>query len=110
MSTLVIEATPLAGGVEVTEDELIVELKDGRTVSVPIAWFPRLLHGTAEERQNWELLGDGEGIHWPDLDEDISVEGLLAGIPSREGQSSLGNWLARRNRERCLKASPARPS
>ncbi|MBM4037711.1 MAG: DUF2442 domain-containing protein [Planctomycetes bacterium] len=97
MSTPVVEASPLASGVEVTEDKLIVELKDGRTVSVPIAWFPRLLHGTAEERGNWELLGDGEGIHWPDLDEDISVEGLLLGLPSREGHGSLKQWLAKRS-------------
>ncbi len=74
-------------------------LKDRRSVSVPLAWFPRLLHGTAAERGNWELLGDGEGIHWPDLDEDISVEGLLAGLPSRESQRSLGQWLARRSRK-----------
>jgi len=74
----------------------VVELKDGRRASVPLAWFPRLLHGTAAERGNWELLGDGEGIHWPDLDEDISVEGLLAGIPSREGHRSLNDWLEQR--------------
>ena len=61
----------------VTDDELIVDLKDGRTISVPLAWFPRLLHGTAAERCNWELLGDGEGIHWPDLDEDLSIDGLI---------------------------------
>ncbi len=97
MSTLAIEATPLASGIEGTEDELVVELKDGRTVSVPLACFPRLLHGAAAERGNWELLGDGEGIHWPDLDEDISVEGLLAGIPSREGQASLKRWPDARN-------------
>lgn len=84
----------------VTNDELIVDLKDGRTISVPLAWFPRLLHGTANERQNWELLGDGEGIHWPDLDEDISVEGLLAGLPSREGQRSLNDWLEQRRADR----------
>ena len=64
--------------VSVTEDTLTVELVDGRTVSVPITWYPRLAHGSPAERENWRLIGEGEGIHWPDLDEDISVEGLLA--------------------------------
>ena len=82
-----------AQNVTVTDDELIVELEDGRTVSVPLVWFPRLLHGTAEERQNWRMIGKGAGIHWPDLDEDISVEHLLAGIPSGESQESLQEWL-----------------
>ena len=99
MGTSVPNANPLASAVQVTESELSVALKDGRSISVPLAWFPRLLHGTAEERQNWELLGDGEGIHWPDLDEDISVEGLLLGLPSRESQRSLGQWLAKRSRK-----------
>ena len=96
MGASVASTNPLASAVEVTEDELVVGLKDGRSVSVPLAWFPRLLHGTADERRNWELLGDGEGIHWPDLDEDISVEGLLTGLPSRESQRSLGRWLQQR--------------
>ena len=96
MGASVASTNPLAGAVQVTEDELVVSLKDGRTLSVPLAWFPRLLHGTASERQNWELLGDGEGIHWPDLDEDISVEGLLLGLPSRESQQSLKGWLGQR--------------
>jgi len=96
MSTLAVEANPLASDVQVTEDELLVTLKDGRTISVPLAWFPRLLHGTAKERENWELIGDGEGIHWPDLDEDISVEGLLAGIPSRESRRSIQRWIKKR--------------
>ena len=98
MSTLAVEATPLASAIEVTEDELTVDLKDGRSVSVPLAWFPRLLHGTSDERGNWEILGDGEGIHWPDLDEDISVEGLLLGLPSRESQRSLGTWIKQREK------------
>ena len=62
-----------------SEDELTVLLADGRKISVPLAWFPRLLHATAEQRQNFELLGEGEGIHWPDVDEDLSVAGLLRG-------------------------------
>jgi len=69
---------------------------DGRTVSVPIAWFPRLMHGSPPERSNWRLIGRGEGVHWPDLDEDISVEDLLAGYGSGESQSSLQNWLQSR--------------
>lgn len=82
--------------VNVTEDSLIVDLSDGRTVSVPLAWFPRLLHGTTDERNNWRLIGDGEGIHWPDLDEDISVENLLFGKPSGESQKSFKRWLEKR--------------
>jgi len=84
--------------VSVTEDTLIVDLIDGRSVSVPLSWFPRLVHGTAEGRKNWRLIGRGEGIHWPDLDEDISVADLLAGIPSGESQSSLKRWLEGRKK------------
>ena len=83
MSTLVTEVNPRGDGVRVTDDELIVALKDGRTVSVPLAWFPRLLRATPAQRQHWEFLGDGEGIHWPDIDEDLSVEGLLRGTRPR---------------------------
>ena len=72
----------LADGVRVTDDELIVELADGRTVSVPITWFPRLLHGKPTERANWRLIGRGEGVHWPDIDEDISAAGMLNGEPA----------------------------
>ena len=79
--------------VTVTEDTLTVELSDGRTISVPLDWFPRLVHSTIHERGNWRFIGKGQGIHWPDLDEDISVEGLLAGHPSGESQSSLKRWL-----------------
>ena len=83
--------------VTVTKDALAVDLADGRTVIAPLAWYPRLLHGTTEERRRWRLIGRGEGIHWPDLDEDISVDGLLAGRPSGESQSSLKRWLAERS-------------
>lgn len=76
-----------------SDDTLTVELADGRSLSVPIAWYPRLFHGSQKERENWELIGDGEGIHWPDLDEDISVEGLILGRPSGESQRSLQRWL-----------------
>ena len=79
-----------------TEDTLTVELTDGRSLAVPLAWFPRLLHGTPEERGRWRLIGQGRGIHWPDLDEDISVEGLLAGRPSGESQASFKKWLGMR--------------
>ena len=65
--------------VSVTQDELTVRLLDGRTVAVPLTWFPKLLHATKEQRSNFELLGEGEGIHWPDIDEDLSVDGLLRG-------------------------------
>jgi hypothetical protein len=82
--------------VAVSRDTLTVDLTDGRTVSVPLAWYPRLVHGTAAERSHWELLGEGEEIHWPDLDEDISVAGLLLGRPSAESQRSYQRWLAQR--------------
>jgi hypothetical protein len=94
MSSLTVEAK--AQNVSVTDDTLAVDLSDGRTISVPLAWFPRLLHGTPEERNNWRFIGDKEGIHWPDLDEDISVENLLAGKPSGESQSSFKHWLEKR--------------
>ena len=81
MSSLAVEPKPLARQVEVTDDELIVVLADGRRISAPLAWFPRLLRATPEQRADWELLGDGEGIHWPGVDEDISVSGLLRGTP-----------------------------
>ncbi len=82
--------------VTVTKDALAVDLADGRTVIAPLAWYPRLLHGTNEERKRWRLIGSGEGVHWPDLDEDISVDGLLAGKPSGESQRSFKRWLADR--------------
>ena len=87
---------PNAGSVTVTDDTLSVDLSDGRTIAVPLAWFPRLLHASPEERQNWRLIGKGQGIHWKDIDEDVSVEGLLAGRPSGESQSSFRQWLAAR--------------
>jgi hypothetical protein len=86
---------PQATSVTVTEDTLGVELSDGRTLSVPLAWYPRLR--TAAERQRWRLIGTGEGIHWPDLEEDISVEDLLTGRPSSESPASLRRWLSARS-------------
>jgi hypothetical protein len=84
----------------VSEDALLVDLADGRTITVPLAWFPRLAHGTPAERANWRLVGGGEGIHWPELDEDISVESLLAGRRSGETQESLRRWLQTRKAAR----------
>jgi hypothetical protein len=77
----------------VGKESLAVEPSDGRTITVPVAWFPRLLHGTRAQRSNWRLIGSGEGISWPDLDEDISVASLLAGRPSSETGDSLRRWL-----------------
>lgn len=87
---------PVAEGVTVTEDTLSVDLSDGRTISVPLAWFPRLMHGTQQERDNWRLIGKGYGIHWEALDEDISVENLLLGQASGESQTSFKKWLSLR--------------
>ncbi|MCG3162758.1 MAG: hypothetical protein JMDDDDMK_04088 [Acidobacteria bacterium] len=89
--------TVKAQSVIVTDELLTVELADGRTLSVPLSWYPRLWHGRLEERQNWRLIGQGEGIHWPDLDEDVSVQNLLLGRPSSEGPASLRQWLTARS-------------
>ena len=97
MSTFITKnETTLAENVNVTEDTLTVNLDDGRTISVPLSWFPRLLYGSIQERNNWRLIGKGEGIHWPDLDEDISVAGLLGGNSSGESQKSIQKWLESR--------------
>jgi hypothetical protein len=94
MTTSASETTlPLATSVTASDDALSVELSDGRSISVPLAWFPRLLHATTAERENWRLIARGEGVHWPDLDEDISVVSLLAGRPSEESPKSLQRWL-----------------
>ncbi len=95
ISTVEVEV-PIAENVSVTEDTLSVDLSDGRTISVPSAWFPRLMHGTRKERGNWRLIGKGHGIHWNDLDEDISIENLLLGQASGESQSSFKKWLSSR--------------
>jgi hypothetical protein len=80
----------------IRNNSLTVDLSDGRSISVPLAWYPRLLHGTPEERNNWRLIGNAEGIHWPDLDEDISIENLLLGKPSGESEDSFSKWLEKR--------------
>lgn len=94
-STVEIQVSDIVN-VVVSDDSLSVELSDGRSVAVPLVWFPRLFHGTAEERARWHLIGKGEGIHWELLDEDISAEGLLAGRPSGESQASFQKWLEQR--------------
>src|ERR1035438_5211338 len=97
--------------VTTTEDSLAVDLSDGRTVSVPLMWYPRLLHGNARERNHWRLIANGEGIHWPDLDEDVSVEGIILGRASGESQASLKRWLeSREARTRPPRAAKAKSS
>ena len=97
MNTLAIEIqTAIAQRVTVTADALSVDLTDGRTLSVPLAWYPRLLHSTPKERNKWRFIGEGEGIHWPDLNEDVSVESIVLGKRSGESQRSLKEWLEQR--------------
>jgi hypothetical protein len=96
MTTLVLEQDPIAVNVTVAGDHLAVELADGRSLIVPLEWYPRLLHGSAAERCNCRLLGDGYAMEWPDLDEHIGVEGLLAGRRSGESEGALSRWLASR--------------
>ncbi|MDZ7761743.1 MAG: DUF2442 domain-containing protein [Desulfovermiculus sp.] len=97
MSTLAVNIETLyAVNVQITEDTITVDLSDGRTISAPLAWFPRLEYANSEERANWRLIGKGQGIYWEDLDEDISVDGLLAGRPSGESKDSLKKWLVGR--------------
>ena len=98
MTSLILETleVPEAQRVLITNDCLTVNLSDGRTISVPIAWYPRLLHGSRNERNNWRLTGGKEGIHWPDLDEDISIKNIILGQPSGESQKSLQRWLESR--------------
>lgn len=96
MNTLTLEHDPVASRVTFDAERLVVELTDGRSLVVPLEWYPRLLHGSPAERQNWQLLGDGYAIEWPDLDEHVGVEGLLAGRRSSESQASLDRWLATR--------------
>jgi Protein of unknown function (DUF2442) len=91
---------PYAVAVATSEDTLSVDLSDGRTIAAPIAWFPRLAHGNPQERGNWRLIGNGEGIHWPDLDEDVSVDSLLRGRRSGESQASLQRWIETRGATR----------
>jgi hypothetical protein len=95
MTSLMVELleTPRIQGVTVTDDTLSADLSDGRTISVPLAWYPRLMSASVTERDNWRLIASGEGIHWPELDEDISIKTLIVGEPSGESQTSLQRWL-----------------
>jgi Protein of unknown function (DUF2442) len=97
MTTLTLETEPLGVQVRVTDEKLIVDLADGRSLMVPLHWYPRLVHASQEERQNWQLLGDGYAIEWVDLDEHIGIEGLLAGRQSGESHQSFERWLATRS-------------
>jgi hypothetical protein len=97
MNTLTLEIEPLAAQIRVTDEQFIVDLVDGRSLVVPLSWYPRLLYASPEERQNWQLLGEGYAIEWTDLDEHIGVEGLLAGRQSGESDRSFARWLASRN-------------
>jgi hypothetical protein len=92
------QSLPNAVSLTVTDDTLAVELSDGRAIAVPLAWYPRLLHASPDERDHWVLIGKGRGMHWEYLDEDISVEGLLSGRPSGESQDSFKKWLQMRSR------------
>jgi len=97
MTSLAIEIQEAsAQQVTVSKDSLTVDLVDGRTIIVPLVWYPRLWYGTAEERERFEIIGDGTLIHWPGLDEDLSTSGLLAGRRSGESQQSLKRWLEKR--------------
>lgn len=91
--------TPDIVQVAINEEALTVELSDGRTITVPIAWYPRLVHATEQERANWRLIAGGKGIHWPELDEDISVQALILGKPSQESPESLKKWLESHKKE-----------
>lgn len=88
---------PSVTDVSLTDERLKVSLSDGRDISVPVVWYPRLLHATMAERSDWRLIGDGSGIHWPQLDEDISVRNVIDGKPSAESQRSLQRWFKSRD-------------
>lgn len=109
-STDGLQVIPEVMDVTVTDDTLSVDLADGRTISVPVMWFPRLAYGTTEERANFEIAGAGLGIHWPDLDEDIGVEGLLLGKQSLESESSFARWLAQRPQNRMTGSADRTPA
>jgi hypothetical protein len=100
MTTLTLDTEPLATQINVTDEKLVIELLDGRSLSIPLSWYPRLLNASHQERQNWQLLGDGYAIEWIDLDEHIGVEGLLAGKRSGESDQSYERWLASRSTSR----------
>src|SRR5437588_8983220 len=90
---------PIATDVSVNRNTITVDLSDGRTIAAPHSWCPRLVHATPKERNGWRLIAGGRGIHWPDVDEDISVANLLAGHPSGESHRSLKKWMAERSKK-----------
>jgi hypothetical protein len=95
MNSSVVELkTVLATKVQIDDVELTVDLSDGRTISAPLAWYPRLVQATQAERNQWRLIGQGKGIHWEDIDEDVSIENLILGKPSSESQASFEKWLS----------------
>jgi hypothetical protein len=102
MATLILETHPTAVNVAIGDDKLIVDLVDGRTIFIPLEWYPRLSYGSRKERQNWKLLGKGYAIHWPDLDEHIGIAGLVAGRRSGEAKKSFAQWLSRRRPKRSV--------
>lgn len=101
---------PQAQSVRVTSDTLHVDLSDGRTISVPVGWYPRLANASAEERKDWRLIAQGRGVHWESIDEDVSVEGLLTGRPSGESQASFKRWLGSRQPRQVKRQTPSRKS
>jgi hypothetical protein len=108
MITLTIETEPLAAQVRLTDEKLIVDLIDGRSLIIPLSWYPRLLNASSEERENWQLLGDGYAIEWIDLDEHIGIEGLLAGRQSGESHRSFERWRATRGTSPLLEGASSK--
>jgi Protein of unknown function (DUF2442) len=96
MTTLVLEAEPIVKSLAVSDETLAVFLDDGRQLTIPLSWYPRLEQGSKQERSNWKILGGGYAIEWPGLDEHIGIEGLLAGRRSGESQKSFEKWLTSR--------------
>ncbi|HEX7447033.1 MAG TPA: DUF2442 domain-containing protein [Pirellulales bacterium] len=97
MTTLLLERPPCAVRVTTSDEYLIVELSDRRCLSVPLDWYPRLAHANDSQRRNYQILGEGYAIEWPDLDEHVGIEGLLAGRRSGESQASFERWLNSRS-------------
>ena len=100
MNTLTLEPpSACIQDIKITNSALTIDLSDGRCISAPLVWYPRLLNATAKERNHWELIGEGDGIHWPDLDEDLSMDGIIQGHPSYESQKSFQRWLSERKKK-----------
>ena len=100
MNTLTLEPPSVCiQDINVTSSTLTIDLSDGRSISAPLVWYPRLLNASTKERNHWELIGEGDGVHWPDLDEDLSMEGIIQGRPSYESQKSFKRWLSEREKK-----------